>query len=982
MKKRMGAILLILCLLVGLLPATALAGGPGMDASYDTFAEFQTAVAASTATPVYVSDCNFAWPTTPETLTVNRPIQVDEGSQTSLSWEIPANISLIFSGQGKIQSQGGFDSSLTICGTVTCPDYQHMPEFQLFSAHGDHNTLILSSGAKIKGGFYIADNLTCIVESGAEVSLDDTVMLGGTLTGEGGQVGTVDVNNTYSNWNGENHIAVLSGNLTVQGLEVSYSDTQDLSFDLNIPADSSIRITKSFSMSAFGQKQPKLSLNGTLALEAGYHSVGGSVVLGENGVLELHSGASLQAYNNQYPGQITGTGMIKAYADLDNGDRMPMLWDYTPIGQVISDRDSYTNLVANTVGIWCSWEDICPHQWTETSRTEATCTTAGEIRYTCSICSETKTEPIPATGHTWDEGTVTKQPTCTEPGEKTVTCTVCQATEQQEVPALGHDLAYTADGSTITEDCQRENCDHTATATLSATDGVYTGQAVENAQVNYSEGWAGGGLAITYSDNISAGEAAASITAGQATVRVTFQIDKAPAHTLTLGNLSQTSGNVSPVTCTVSPADSTAGVSVEYQVEGQWVSQPPTAVGSYPVRARVTESRNLVLADEEVYTTGTLTISQRSSGSSSGGSTSSGNKTETEKNPDGSTTTTVTKPNGTVTETTNRPDGSQKVVETRKDGTITTTTTDSSGNKTETVEKSDGSSQITVTNRDGSFSTTIVNEEGRAEAEVKLPASLIQAAADKDEAVALPMPSISASSNREDAPVVTVDLPADTSAKVEIPVANLTPGTVAVLVKADGTEQIIKNSLVTQTGVVVTFSDGDTVKIVENAKDFADVSGSYWGSDYIDFVTSREIFSGTGGNSFSPDLDMTRGMIVTVLAAYHGVDTSSTGGAWYEAGQKWAMEQGISDGTNMEQSLTREQLAVMLWRAAGSPSSYGLSGYTDGDEVSSWAQNAMAWAVQDGIVSGVDASSLAPRSTATRAQVAVMLMQFVNCTDA
>ena len=421
---------------------------------------------------------------------------------------------------------------------------------------------------------------------------------------------------------------------------------------------------------------------------------------------------------------------------------------------------------------------------------------------------------------------------------------------------------------------------------------------------------------------------------------------------------------------------------MEYQVEGQWVSQLPTAVGSYPVRARVTESSNLVLADEEVYTTGTLTISQRSSGSSSGGSSSSGNKTETEKNPDGSTTTTVTRPDGTITETTKNPDGSQEVVETRKDGTVTTTTTDPSGNKTETVEKADGSSQITVTNKDGSFSTTTVDERGRAEAEVKLPASLIHVAAGKGEAVALPMPSVSAASDREDAPVITVELPADTSAKVEIPVDDVTPGTVAVLVKADGTEQVIKDSLATENGVAVTLRDGDTVKIVENSKTFFDVSGSYWGSDYIDFVTSREIFSGTGGNTFSPDLAMTRGMIVTVLAAYNGADTGSTGGAWYEAGRKWAMENGVSDGTNMEMSLTREQLAVMLWRAAGSPSAHSLSGYMDTDQVSSWAQSAMAWAVQNDIVSGVGDNSLSPQTTATRAQVAVMLMQFVKHTEA
>lgn len=116
-------------------------------------------------------------------------------------------------------------------------------------------------------------------------------------------------------------------------------------------------------------------------------------------------------------------------------------------------------------------------------------------------------------------------------------------------------------------------------------------------------------------------------------------------------------------------------------------------------------------------------------------------------------------------------------------------------------------------------------------------------------------------------------------------------------------------------------------------------------------------------------------MIVTVLAAYDGADTSSNGGAWYEAGRQWAMANGISDGTNMDSALTREQLAVMLWNYAGKPAAGSLSGYTDAASVSDWAVQAMAWCVEQGIISGMD-GGLNPQGTATRAQVATMLMQF------
>lgn len=367
-----------------------------------------------------------------------------------------------------------------------------------------------------------------------------------------------------------------------------------------------------------------------------------------------------------------------------------------------------------------------------------------------------------------------------------------------------------------------------------------------------------------------------------------------------------------------------------------------------------------VTGDITLYAKWTYVDSGSSGGSSSGGSSSSGTTTETEKNPDGSTTTTVTKPDGTVTETTKQPDGST----------------------TQVVTKPDGSSTTTVDNKDGSSSTTTVSKDGQVEAEVKLSTSVVEDAADKGETVALPMPEVPVTSDQQSAPTITVDLPSNTSAKVEIPVADVTAGTVAILVKADGTEQVIKTTLTTENGVAVTLADGDTVKIVDNSKDFDDVEEDYWGSSYIDFATSRELFSGTSESTFSPETVMTRGMIVTVLAAYDGADTSAAAGeVWYTAGQKWAMLNGISDGTNMNGSLNREQLAVMLWSYAGKPAPTGnLSSYVDADSTSDWAADALTWAVENGLISGMDDGTLNPQGQATRAQVATIMTQFVALT--
>ena len=385
----------------------------------------------------------------------------------------------------------------------------------------------------------------------------------------------------------------------------------------------------------------------------------------------------------------------------------------------------------------------------------------------------------------------------------------------------------------------------------------------------------------------------------------------------------------------------------------------------------------------------TLTMNSKSCGyydypdsGSSGGSSSSGssgNKTETTTNPDGSTTTTVTSSNGTITETTKNPDGSKEVVETKKDGTVTTTTTDSVGNETKVVEKADGSAETTVSNIDGSSSVTTVREDGTVETSVKLPAKVIEDAVDSDAVVALPMPAVPVTADASAAASVTVALPAGRSARVEIPVENVTAGIVAVLVKADGTEQVVKTSTVTENGVAVTVSDGDTVKIVDNSKDFTDVSSTYWAADAIAFATSHELFAGTTTTTFTPGAPMTRVMIVTVLARYASDDSSLVIG--YAEGQQWAVETGISDGSNMSGTVTRQQMAAMLYRYAGSPAVTGsLAGFPDAASVSDYATDAMIWAVENGFITGMTDGTLNPYGLATRAQVATILQRFVEAT--
>ena len=157
---------------------------------------------------------------------------------------------------------------------------------------------------------------------------------------------------------------------------------------------------------------------------------------------------------------------------------------------------------------------------------------------------------------------------------------------------------------------------------------------------------------------------------------------------------------------------------------------------------------------------------------------------------------------------------------------------------------------------------------------------------------------------------------------------------------------------------------------------FTDVKEGAWYYDAVIELCEQGILTGVGGGMFAPGDGVTRATVWTVLARMEGVDTSG-GENWYAAAQKWAMDNGISDGTAPDGAITREQLAVMLYRYSGSPKCSGsLNDYPDGALVSSWAEDGMVWAVQSGLLKGGDGGKLLPQSGATRAELAVMLQRF------
>ena len=242
--------------------------------------------------------------------------------------------------------------------------------------------------------------------------------------------------------------------------------------------------------------------------------------------------------------------------------------------------------------------------------------------------------------------------------------------------------------------------------------------------------------------------------------------------------------------------------------------------------------------------------------------------------------------------------------------------------------------------------------------------------------VELPIPPVPAASSSRQAEELEITIPKNTIVKVEIPVRNVTPGTVVVIVHADGTEEIVRTSIVTKNGVALELTSSATVKVYDNSKFFSDVPAANWASDAVAFVSSRELFNGTGANTFSPNAPMTRQMLMTVLARLDGTDTS---GNAYAKGMEWAIRNGVSNGSDPEGKITREQLATMLWRYAGSPSVSGrMTGFVDADQISGYAEDAMLWATKAGIIGGKGNGQLDPKGYATRAEVAAMLMRYCN----
>ncbi len=319
--------------------------------------------------------------------------------------------------------------------------------------------------------------------------------------------------------------------------------------------------------------------------------------------------------------------------------------------------------------------------------------------------------------------------------------------------------------------------------------------------------------------------------------------------------------------------------------------------------------------------------------------------------------------------------------EVKPDGTVTTTTVDDKGNTTVTSKTRSGVVGTTVTDKNGTITSV----------EVTIPASVTSGKS----VVKAPIEEIKAAASSADAPVIAIR-PAtqDAAFRLQIPVPYEGKGVVAILVDGDGEETIVRDCITDRDGVTLPVQGEIGVKIVDNTTSYSDLAPvSRWAGDGIDFVSAREIFQGTGGSSFSPQVEMSRGMLVSVLyrlayepeagsAGFPDVD----GDAWYADAVAWASGNGVVNGYDdgsfsPDDDITREQMVTILYRYAtlsgiASSGSTGLSRFADESQVSSYARDAMEWAVGNRLIQGTGANRISPTASASRAEVATILMRF------
>lgn len=328
--------------------------------------------------------------------------------------------------------------------------------------------------------------------------------------------------------------------------------------------------------------------------------------------------------------------------------------------------------------------------------------------------------------------------------------------------------------------------------------------------------------------------------------------------------------------------------------------------------------------------------------------------------------------------------------------------TDEAGNKVTTTTHKDGTSTVDITAPDGVSTTIELDKDGDATAiSATVPASVA-----KSGRATLPLKHAIAGASGADAPAITIDIAGAAPARplqvsLDSQDSKLAPGTVAVLVDANGNEKVLAKTALANNRVSFSIENDATIKIVDRGKSFEDVRETDWfAQEVVGYASARGIINGVPGErgalQFQGNAAASRAMFVCMLANLENARKDQPQSAftdvaqsdWFANGAAWGSENGIvagyGDGSVFggEDPVTREQVAVFLMRYAtmlGLDTSARVQPtHPDAGSTSQFAADAMQWAVAEGLILGNDSGMLNPVSTATRAEVAAILARFIN----